>query len=319
MVSLIGLRCSGLGTLPPPPQRIRLTREAYIEPLPPAPVEPAAARSQPTAATEAAKCNSLTEYLAWDGCFVVPEDALAFCNFLKEGIIPQQTEEDDRCREVSQKPAGTLQGDPWMASWATTTNFSSSSNSKRIVPVGSVEAAAPLNEDPLVSPFGKQREWGLKKAFLLGSQAAAASTSTKDVQQHAAAGSTTGGGFTAGRQLHIRRCCCCKHLLRLCRLCLPYPLSPLLFSCASGTKALRGRVFLLQLVLPRTAAAVAAAGTMAAVTCPHCKAPRQCCNCSEERLAWEFRCTYTLKISDRELVVVPLRKALWGVDTSTIG
>ena len=79
---------------------------------------------------------------------------------------------------------------------------------------------------------------------------------------------------------------------------------------------LQGRVYVLQLVLPRAAASVKAAATP---FCSRCAAPRQRCYCGEASLAWEFKCTYALKISDLELIVLPLRGALWGIERNPTG
>ncbi|CDJ32795.1 uncharacterized protein EMH_0077770 [Eimeria mitis] len=45
----------------------------------------------------------------------------------------------------------------------------------------------------------------------------------------------------------------------------------------------------------------------------------EACSGNADSLAWEFKCTYTLKISDLEVVVLPLRGALWGVERNTNG
>ncbi|CDJ51749.1 hypothetical protein, conserved [Eimeria brunetti] len=231
------------GTLPPPRQRIRVTREAHIELLTgePAAEEPssAAAAGQKAAAAApyaAAGSSSLAEYLVWEGAFATPADAGAYCLYLAQGLRQQRRGPQAPPAPSSQQETAASAASPWIASWiksCSSNNGCSSSNncsSERIIPVGAVETDA-LSCGTSPSATAKtNKPRGLKKAFLVAPAAAAASSSAPRRQQAANAPSSNPGA-----------------------------------------------------------------------------------------LAWEFRCTYSLKISDLELVVLPLRGALCGVEKNTTG
>lgn len=156
------------GTLPPPPQLIRVTHEALIEPLATAAAasEPAAAATEAAAPTDSGQVNSLMSYLEWDGCFVFPQDAATFCESLSQAACLDQNPETSGPTPPS--PAG-LQEISWIVCWA-----NSNTNSQRLIRVGSFEPAAKSRELPS-SPLKKEKHRGLKKAFFVSRRSDAAS------------------------------------------------------------------------------------------------------------------------------------------------
>ncbi|CDJ68183.1 hypothetical protein, conserved [Eimeria necatrix] len=248
--------CWPSGSLPPPMQHIRVTREAQIELLHPSAAAAPAVATAPAvaAAVDPSKGESLSEHLVWDANFATPQDAAAYFAHLSEG---HQEKQPKLSQEAS---AQGLRESPWIASWARSKSSSSSSDSSdcgidRLISVGAFQAASLQSPGSAFAGLEKGKQRGLKKAFLVTSPAAAGRSSNCCTQQQADA-------------------------------------------CSNN---------------PGKAAAAAAA------LCSRCKAPRRRCSCREDSLAWEFKCTYALKISDLELVVSPLRGALWGISRSSTG
>lgn len=242
-----------------------------------------------------AQQGSLADYLAWDGCFASPHDAAAFCVYLSEALSLQQDCETwgPPHEQHQAKQLVTTQDVPWMACWTKA--------SKELIRVGSF-AAATACPGPGTPQTVKGKHQGLKKAFF--------------VTPPAASGSSEAPRKTPQKQLLAPGCCFSFRLL-VAIMNLP-PRAFLLCVSVSALETLQGQIYVVQLVLPRAVAAFKGHHS----TCPRCTAPRSHCSCNisrEEGLAWEFRCTYSLKISDQELVVIPLRGALWGVERSGIG
>ncbi|OEH77295.1 hypothetical protein cyc_08327 [Cyclospora cayetanensis] len=169
------------GTLPPPPQRIRVTREARIEPLGQAETESGA---RAPGASEGAQEDSLADHVAWDGCFAAPPDAEAFCAALMGGLVFWQNGETGKASvQLQAQPTdmASRNWSPWMSEWA----GSSHCSSRSVIPVGCVDTTA---QSPTASPVGKDERRGLRRAFLVASKAAAASSSQAEMQDNTVSG-----------------------------------------------------------------------------------------------------------------------------------
>lgn len=178
-------------------QRIRVTREAHIELL----AADSAAEARKASATgeraataaplPAKDSSSLAEYLVWEGVFVTPADAGAYCLSLSQGLRPQQIPGSQTVSLSSQQDslASTPHVVPWISSWinrysSDSCGSSNSCGSERIIPAGSVEAGA-LSCEASSPSTQTNRSWGLKKAFLMAHEAAAASTAKNRRQNQA--------------------------------------------------------------------------------------------------------------------------------------
>ncbi|KAL8436356.1 hypothetical protein Efla_005982 [Eimeria flavescens] len=250
------------GSLPPAPQRIRLTREAHIQPLSPAAAAPAAAAGGAAAGAGGGEDEvSLAAAIEWQGWFVSPPDTAAFWRSL---TAAQDGHSEDRQQQQQQQSSSSSSSHsklvPWLIAWAS----SSSSSEQRFIPVEALHAskAETLGSSP---PSAKAlRREGLKRAFFLAEPAAVAAAAAEP----------------------------------------------------SPEETLEGSVYVLQCVLPRAAAAASSSSSR----CPGCQQQRRRCRCGKtELLDWEFRCTYTVKVSDFELVLSPLRGSLFGIKKKAPG
>lgn len=271
------------GTLPPPRQRIRVTHEARIELVGAAAGTeartPAATGKGPnTAAVHPTKASSsLAEYLVWDGVFATPADAGAYCLSIAQGQEPQGSLATQAITFCFQQ--GKTANPPHGSPWIASW-------------IGSCRSDNSRNNERII------HVGAVENCTLLCKRSSSSSTETNKrgglkkaflvAKKPAAASSSTA---LRSQQTEARSNNPAPHLLE-------------------------GRVYVLQLVLPRTTAAVRAS---AATYCTRCRGQTQRCCCSDESLAWEFKCTYTIKISDLELVVLPLRGALWGIERNNTG
>ncbi|KAL8447626.1 hypothetical protein Emag_004236 [Eimeria magna] len=274
----------GPWTLPPPPQRIRLTREAQIEPLSPTAAATTAAGGGggggAAAAAGGREDMSLASFIVWDAWFVSPQDAADFCSALHNstwGSPQTHRQQQQQQQQEQEQHASSNHPVPWLPSWAQSSSSnindtnssrsSSSSNTERFISVESLDEPQETQK-PGSSPCQATKPQGLKKAFLV-----------------------------AGKETSAAAHCS-------------------VFAAAEVTERLKGRVYVVQLALPRAAAAVSKAAAAAAAApagsrCLRCsqQKPRCCCRGPhgphrKDSLEWEFSLAFPLRLSSGAAVAV---------------